>query len=177
VLGVGRLVLGAPTLKMHGRASVASTTRPPVRRPSFERVALARKRPGLGAHAGITDQGYHPTSLMVSSHTFWASASVMWLDDTMTAYVSEPVSTAVIRGHCRPSNTEAIASFSSSTRSVMSWSVSHVTMRFFVISGPFRPMSQGTVFEITLDLCLLFLGPLFVVQPVDQRDWRPEKSS
>jgi hypothetical protein len=27
----------------------------------------------------------HPTSLMVSSHTFWASVSVMWLDDTMTA--------------------------------------------------------------------------------------------
>jgi hypothetical protein len=47
----------------------------------------------------------------------------------MTAHVSEPVSTAVIRGHCRPSNTEAIASFSSSTRSVMSWSVSHVTVR------------------------------------------------
>ena len=65
MLGVGRLVLGAPTLKMHGRASVASTTRPPVRRPSFERVALARKRPGVSAHAGITDQGYHPTSLMV----------------------------------------------------------------------------------------------------------------
>jgi alcohol dehydrogenase (cytochrome c) len=56
----------------------------------------------------------------------------------LTAYVSEPVSTAVMRGHCRPSNTEAIASFSSSTRSVMSWSVSHVTMRFLVISVPFR---------------------------------------
>jgi hypothetical protein len=51
---------------------------------------------------------HHPTSPMVSSHAFWASASVMWLDDTMTAYVSEPVSTAVMRGHCRPSNTEAI---------------------------------------------------------------------
>jgi hypothetical protein len=42
---------------------------------------LASDRPS--AHAGI--QGHHPTSLMVSSHTFWASASVMWLDETMTA--------------------------------------------------------------------------------------------
>jgi NAD(P)-dependent dehydrogenase (short-subunit alcohol dehydrogenase family) len=47
-------------------------------------------------------------SVMASSQTFLASASVMSPDDTMTAYVSDPVSTAVSCRHCRPSNTAAM---------------------------------------------------------------------